>query len=74
MVRMAQQVECPSSMTSTEVLPKAHVVALDKTAFEIDLSNSNAAKLREVSAYISAARRTGGGTRPSRRTTRRRPS
>ncbi len=46
--------------------------ALDKTAFEIDLSDSNAAKLREIFApYISAARRTGGGTRPSRRTSTR---
>jgi uncharacterized membrane protein len=39
--------------------------ALDKTEYEIDLSNENAAEMRdELSRYVEAARRvTGGGRR-----------
>jgi hypothetical protein len=39
--------------------------ALDKTRYEIDLSNENAAEMRdELSRYVEAARRvTGGGRR-----------
>jgi hypothetical protein len=40
--------------------------ALDKTEYEIDLSDENAAEMREgLSRYVDAARKVTGGGRPS---------
>jgi len=72
-VRMAQQVQVSFVDDIDGSVAEGTVsFVLDKTAFEIDLSDSNATKLREsLAPYISAARRTDGGTRPSRRTSTR---
>jgi hypothetical protein len=40
--------------------------SLDKTEYEIDLSNDNAAELRErLARYVNAARKAAGGPRPA---------
>ena len=45
--------------------------SLDRTDYEIDLTDKNAKALREAfGTYVSAARRTAGSTRSSRRSSR----
>ncbi len=68
-VRMAQQVQVSFvDDLDGSVADSTVSFVLDKASFEIDLSEANAAKLRNVfGPYIDAARRSGGnGRSPSR--------